>query len=176
MPLNPMILVAGAAMLIFGRRLFWVFVASAGFIVGALLTAHFLQGHTQPWVLQVTAVACGVVGAVLAVVAQKIAAGVGGALAGAYLSHAIAMATGGADMAWLAFLVGGVVGATLLLLLFDWALIALSSLTGAVVLAQHLPAPYPWPALAFLFLLVFGLAIQSRQLRKRSAPAKDEEE
>lgn len=163
-------------MLFFGRRLFWVFVAGTGFLVGALLTAHFLQGHTQPWILQVAAVGCGIAGAVLAVVAQKIAAGVGGALAGAYLSHAVAIATGGADMAWLAFLVGGVVGATLLLLLFDWALVALSSLTGAVVLAQHLPAPYPWPALAFLVLLVLGLAVQSRQLRKRSAPAKTEKD
>jgi MFS family permease len=176
MPLNPMILVVGAAMLIFGRRLFWVFVAGTGFIVGALLTAHFLQGHTQPWILQVAAVACGIAGAVLAVVAQKIAAGVGGALAGAYLSHAIALATGGADKAWLAFLVGGIVGAMLLLLLFDWALIALSSLTGAVVLAQHLPAPFPWPAVAFVFFLAFGLAIQSRQLRKPAAPSKAAEE
>lgn len=171
-----MILVAGAAMLFFGRRLFWVFVASAGFIVGALLTAHFLKEQTQPWIIQLAAVACGIAGAVLAVVAQRIAASVGGALAGAYLAHAVAMATGGADMAWLAFLVGGIVGAVLLLLLFDWALVALSSLTGAVVLAQHLPAPSPWPAVAFVLLLALGLAVQSRQLRKRTAPKESEKD
>jgi hypothetical protein len=166
-------ILVGIAMLLFGRRLFWVFVAGIGFVSGALLAAEFLS-EQEAWVLLVAAVVAGVVGALLALLAQKIAIGIAGFLAGGYLGHIIAESAGGGDYAWLAFVVAGVLGAVLLIALFDWALILLSSLTGAAVVSQHVPWETPWPAVTFLVLLVVGLAVQIRQLLR--APAKRAEE
>jgi hypothetical protein len=166
-------ILVGIAMLLFGRRLFWVFVAGIGFVSGALLAAEFL-GEQEAWVVLVAAAVVGLVGTVLALLAQKIAIGIAGFLAGGYLGHIIAENMGGGEYAWLVFVVAGVVGAVLLIALFDWALILLSSLTGAAVVSQHVPWETPWPAVTFLVLLVVGLAVQIRQVLR--PPAKPIEE
>lgn len=173
--MTPLTIVVGAAMLLFGRRLFWVFVAGTGFVVGALLAAQFLAS-SEAWVLLGAAVLCGVLGAVIALFAQKLAIGIAGFLGGGYLAHAIAVQFGMQETAWIAFLVAGVIGAILLMILFNWALVALSSLVGAAVITQELTLTEPWPVVVFLLLLIFGLAVQSRQLRrpeKASPPARD---
>jgi hypothetical protein len=163
----------GIVMLLFGRRLFWFFVAGAGFMVGAWLAAEVL-GQQEPWVLLAAAGVLGIIGALLALLAQKIAVGVAGFLGAGYVGHVVAETLGYSQYAWIVFIVAGVVGAIILISLFDWALVVLSSLTGAAVVADNVLWENPSPAVVFLFLLVVGLAVQASQFRARTAKARDE--
>ncbi len=173
----PAAVIVGAAMLLLGRKLFWIFVGGTGFVIGALLAAKLLSGRAD-WVFLAIAAGGGLLGALVAVWAQKFAVGLAGFLAAGYLAHAVALSFTPDPGAWIAFGVGGILGSLLLLALFDWTLVALSSLLGAALIAQHVPWQEPLPFIAFVVLLGFGIAIQSRSLRRgRSAakkPVKDE--
>lgn len=162
--------VVGIALLLLGRRLFWLFLAGVGFAVGAWLSVVFLQGQSDAVKLG-AAIALGVIGALVAFKAQKIAVGLGGFLAGAYLGNALHVAFQFPAPGWVAPIAGGVLGALLLAALFNWALIVLSSLLGAALIYPNVTLAEPWPILVFLVLLVFGIAIQSRQYARRKAPA-----
>lgn len=159
-------------MVLFGRRLFWVFVAGTGFVCGTLLAAHGLD-RPPDGVLLAVALVAGIVGALIAVFAQKLAIGLAGLLAGGFLGHALSVGFHWNVAPWLPVVVGGVVGAVVLTVLFDWALIALSALMGSAVIVQHLPLAPPWPTLLFVGLLAVGMAFQTRQLRGRAPPTKD---
>lgn len=166
-------LVVGIAMLLFGRRLFWVFVAGTGFSVGAYLAIELLHHKSDPVVFGVACVV-GVAGALLAIMAQRLAVGVAGFLAGACLGHAFWVAVPIEVVHWIPVLAGGVLGALVVAVLFDWALIALSSLLGAAVIAQSAPLVPPWPSVLFAFLGIVGLAFQARsQSRRRTRPEGD---
>lgn len=159
-------------MLLFGRKLFWVFVAGTGFTVGTLLAAEILGPRGDGLAVSVAIVA-GVAGALVALYAQKLAVGIAGFLAGAYLGHALSLAAQLEFAPWIAGVVGGVLGSLILSALFEWALMALSSLVGAAVIAQTLPLVRPWPSVIFAALLVAGIALQARQHRRKAdAPPK----
>jgi len=162
--------VVGIALILFGRRLFWLFLAGTGFAVGAWLSVMFLEGQSDA-VKLVAAIALGVVVALVAFKAQKIAVGLGGFLAGAYVGNALHLALPFNVPGWVAPILGGIVGAILLAALFNWALIVLSSLLGAAVIFPHVTLAPPWPIVVFIVLLIFGLSIQSRQYARRKAPA-----
>lgn len=163
-------LFVGAMLLLLGRRLFWVFLAGTGFLLGAWLSVEFLQQQPESVRLG-AAVLLGIAGIVVARMAQKVAVAIGGFLAGVYLGQALAGVYPFGGPPWLPALVGGVVGVFLLAALFDWTLIALSSLLGSAVIAQNAPLAAPWPVVLFVVLLGFGLAIQSRQYARRKKPA-----
>ena len=76
------------------------------------------------------------------------------------------------SMAWLPYVIGGIIGAVLILLLLDWALILLSSLAGAsLILASNVLQQFEATA-AFLILVVVGILIQAAILfRGRSVEA-----
>lgn len=163
-------LLVGIALLLFGRRLFWVFVAGAGFTVGAVLATDLLGQRSDGTALVIAAIA-GLLGALVAVYAQKVAIGLAGLLAGGYLGHALGPALEGSLPAWAVAVVGACLGAFLLAALFDWALIGLSSLLGAAVIAQSTALARPWPTVIFVLLVGVGLYIQARQrTRKRGKP------
>ncbi|MFN2155172.1 MAG: hypothetical protein ACK2UX_08035, partial [Anaerolineae bacterium] len=54
----------GAALLLLGRRLYWLFVAGAGFVIGATLSAELLQAESA-WMRLLAAIAAGLVGLML---------------------------------------------------------------------------------------------------------------
>ncbi len=159
-----MAIVVGAAMLLFGRRLFWVFVVGVGFLAGAALAMEVFRAEDQ-WLVLAAAVVGGAFGAALMYVAQKLAVGLAGFLAGAYLGHELAGALQGPGPEWVWFLAGGVIGMILLYALFNWALILLSSLGGAAVVADHAPLEHPWPLVLFVGLALLGIIVQTRQYR-----------
>ena len=68
-----------------GRKLFWPFVAAMGFVVGLNLATRFVQGELE-WVLLLVALGVGVVGALVAIMLQKLAVAAGGFLAGGFLA------------------------------------------------------------------------------------------
>src|SRR5215510_1999122 len=74
-------IVVGVAMLLFGRRLYWVFVAGIGFLTGLEFAPEILPGQPD-WVILVAALVAALVGALLAVMAQAFVIGAIGFVAG----------------------------------------------------------------------------------------------
>jgi hypothetical protein len=161
-------ILVGAALLLLGRKLFWLFVAAAGFIAGFYLAGRLFAGANE-WVFLAVALVAAVIGAFLAVVAQKIAVAIAGFLLGGYLAVQFTRAFVSAPepYSWLAYLVGGIIGAILVLMIFDWALILLSSFAGASLVSQNLPLDRSVASLVFFGLLIAGVIVQARM---RGAP------
>jgi hypothetical protein len=157
-------LLVGLAVLLLGRRLFWLFVGAAGFAVG-LHVAPAVWPASPEWVAVLAAVVLGIVGAVLAVVFQWLAVGLGGFAAGVHGGLAAASALGLAEpWLWAAAFVSGIVGAALVLWLWDPILILLSALIGGALLTPLIkasPAARPW---MFLGLVVVGIVVQASLL------------
>jgi hypothetical protein len=165
-------ILAGLAVLFFGRRLFWLFVGCVGFIVGFELAGNMLQG--QPvWVILVIALGVGVLGAIASVFLQRIFIVVAGFFAGGYcLSTLAPMAfdAKGEIIPWIAFAVGGLLGAILTAALLDPALIIMSSLAGATAVSQNVPLNPSVQRLLFVVLLVAGILVQAGQYARETRP------
>ena len=160
--------VAGLAALCFGRRLFWLFVGVAGFMGAFELVPSLLPGQ-EPWLVLCIALGAGVVGALVAVWLQYLAAALAGFAAGAYAAVPLATALGGT--AWIPLL-GGALGALLMLLVFDWALILLSALIGARALIAVSGLEGPAATVSWLVLAGIGMAIQASLLSPATPPAR----
>lgn len=165
-------LVVGIVLLLFGRKLFWLFVGAAGFLVGMELAERYFAGSDATLLI---AVAVGVVAALLAILFYKVALVIAGFIVGGYvtldLMRHFQMAPPEA-IVWLPYVIGGIIGAVLILLLLDWALILLSSLAGAsLIMASNVLQQFESTA-AFLILVVVGILIQAAiLLRGRSVEA-----
>jgi hypothetical protein len=157
----------GVIILFFGRRLFWLCVAAVGFAAGVELAPQLIH-EPSPLLALSLALLLGLIGALLAIFLQKIAIAIAGFLAGGKLGVAIAAAffVQHAEYYWLTFLVGGVVGALLLLLLFDWALIILSSVVGAHLIQTAVVLPATGNAILFVVLVLIGVIVQAGALRR----------
>jgi hypothetical protein len=157
----------GVILLLFGRRLFWLFVGAAGFVAG-LTFARELAFPQAQWTVLLVAIVAGLIGAVVSVFLQQIAIAVAGFLLGGYVATSLFLSAGQTTSGSLLYVIGGVVGALLVVTLFDYALIVLSSLAGATLLAQAIGREQAVSVLVFVVALVVGLAAQLAQLR--SAP------
>jgi hypothetical protein len=158
----------GVVLLFFGRTLYWVFVAAAGFLVGMYLADLWLAD--QPDVVRIfVAIGSGVLGAILGMLIQRLAFAIGGFFAGGYLALRIVehFQLSGNPHIWM--IVGGVIGAVVAALVMDWAIIILSSLAGsAAILAgvSHYWQPDPsLTGILFLVLAVIGVVFQGRAMR-----------
>jgi hypothetical protein len=162
---------AGLCALFFGRRLFWLFVGVVGFELGMNL-APLMFGDAPESLAFGMAVLAGIIGAAFAYALYELMIGVAGFVVGGYLGAQlwVTVTTHFGLGMWVAAAIGGVVGAIMLNVLFDWALIALSSLIGAnfVVDALHLVPPIR--LLAFLVLVTVGIATQASSVRHQPAP------
>jgi hypothetical protein len=160
----------GALVLLFGRRLFWLFVAGIGFWIGFELAPYLMQ-NPPPWLALVVAIIFGIVGAVLAFVLQKIAIGIAGFLVGGYVATAIlgAFVTASAQYHGIAFIIGGVLGAILMLMLFDWALIVFSAIAGSELIVRHLHLPATGKTLILIVLVILGIIVQTAMFARRRA-------
>lgn len=159
--------IIGTAILLFGRKLFWLFVAALGFAVGIELATYFL--HDPPvWLTLVAALGLGILGATLAIFLQKLAIGVAGFIAGGRLASTL-LATFFVDYSHyrgITFVVGGILGALLLLALFDWALILLSSVEGAHLIGTGIVLPPTGAIILFVALALLGVIVQGSMLRR----------
>ncbi len=159
--------VAGILLLLLGRHLFWLFVGIIGFIAGMNLATQFLAGQSD-WVIIVVGLVAGVIGAILAVLFQRIAVAVAGFLAGSYLA-AYLLASLGVDMGQfegIITIIGGIIGAILVFVLFDWALILLSSLVGSSLIVPILTVDPQLQFVLFLVLALVGILVQAGMLRR----------
>ena len=162
----------GVVILLFGRKLFWLCVAAIGFAAGVELAPHLVQDPSALLSLTI-ALLLGIIGALLALFLQKIAIAVLGFLAGGKLAGAIAAAffVHYAQHSTIIFVIGGVIGAILLLVLFDWALIVVSSLIGAhlIVYQSTIALPQSGSIILFIGLAVVGILVQAASLRRSGA-------
>ena len=81
----------GIALLVFGRRLFWLFVAALGFAIGLQL-APYLSHNPPLWLSLLLSLSLGLIGALVAFLLQKLAIGIAGFLVGGRLALALAAA------------------------------------------------------------------------------------
>ena len=165
--------IVGVAILLFGRKLFWLFVAALGFAVGLEIAAYFMK-EPPTWLSLVVAIGCGAVGALLALLLQKFAVAIAGFIAGGRIAWALAAAffVEHAHYRGVTFVIGGIIGALLLLALFDWVLILLSSVEGAHLVTNGIVLPEKGELILFIVLAIVGVVVQGSMLR-RSRQAAD---
>jgi len=159
----------GAVILFFGRKLFWLCVAAVGFAAGVEIAPHLVH-EPSPLLALAIALVLGLIGALLALFLQKVAIAVLGFLAGGKLAGAIAAAffVHYAQHSTVIFVIGGLLGAILLLVLFDWALIVVSSLIGAhlIVYQSAMALPQSGSIIVFIGLAIIGILVQAASFRR----------
>lgn len=183
-------IVVGLIETLFGRKLFWLFVAIGGFLVGWFLVPAIYGAvndgaSLELWTRVLIGVVAGAVLGFLAIRFTKLMVAIAGffifgtatVIAVRYFGGNI---PSGSTNHWIAFVCGGVVGSLIMGLLFNWALIVLTSLFGAGAAADGImyfftpenpsaadPEPAKWIELVILAVLfVIGLFVQI-SMRKR---------
>jgi hypothetical protein len=159
--------VIGVVILFFGRKLFWLCVAAVGFAVG-LEIAPLLVNEASSLLALVIALVFGILGALLALFIQKVAIAVLGFLAGGKLATAIAAAffVQHAQYSTIIFVIGGIIGAILLMAVFGWALIVVSSFIGAYLIQSAIVLPPTGLTLVFIGLAILGIFVQAVSFRR----------
>ncbi len=157
----------GIAILFFGRKLFWLTVAAVGFAVGVEI-APLLVNESSSLLALLIALVLGILGALLALFLQKVAIAVLGFFAGGKLATAIAAAffVHYAQYSTIIFVIGGIIGAILLLAVFGWALIVVSSFIGAYLIQSAIVLPPTGSTLVFIGLAIVGIFVQAASFRR----------
>jgi hypothetical protein len=162
----------GIVLLLWGRKVFWLFVAGIGFVVAMDLVTRLFAGpqaEATTLIALVAGLVAGVIGALLAIFLQRVAVGVVGFLAGGYIVLSFLEIIGAGEMAalsWVLAFVGGIIGLVLALVLLEWALIVLSSLSGAGLIAQSAGLNRSLAMLMFVIALIVGIVVQGRMLSR----------
>lgn len=156
-------ILAGIILLLFGRKLFWIFLGIAGFLVGMKIAPLFFGDQPQ-WIQLAIAIGMGCLGALLTILSQRIAFAIGGFFAGMYLALAISRFFGVADSNTLFYLaVGtGLVGAIIAMLIMDTAITLLACLVGAGAVVGELSLSPLLNILVFLLLAGAGFVFQEK--------------
>jgi len=157
----------GLALLFFGRKLFWLFVAALGFALGLHLAPHLSQ-NPPLWLSLLLSLGLGLVGVLLAILLQKLAIAIAGFLAGGSIAIALAAAflANSAHYSAITFVIGGIVGAILLVALFDWALIIFSAIEGARLIVGGLHLPNTGTTIILIVLALFGIMVQASMFQR----------
>jgi hypothetical protein len=151
----------GLLVLTLGRQLFWILIAGLGFIFGITYGAQYYAGQPQ-WLILVVGLAAGLVGALFAVFLQRLAVAVAGFGAGWYLTTGFLDLTsiGPGLLTWIILGAGGIIGLFLVIFLFDWSLIILSALTGALIIIRSVTYGNQFETILFIFLVLIGITVQ----------------
>ena len=163
-------LLFGTVLLVAGRKLFWLFIGIIGFIAGVQLAARIWDG--PDWTAIIIGIIVGIIFALLAVFIEALAIGIGGFLVGGFILTSITNPLGLNEglLFWITYAIGGMIGLLLVMFLFDWALIILSSLAGASLIVQSLFSQSGMSGIAFVVLFVVGLVIQGLTLQREEHP------
>jgi hypothetical protein len=152
---------AGVLLLFLGRKLFWLFVAVVGFLIGMTFAPELLPNQPDSVILTISLIA-GLLGALLAALLQKVAVGLAGFAAGGYIVYYLLefVTVNLGDYQWMAILAGGILGALLAGSMFDWALILITSASGATIISRGLALAMPISVIVLVALLVIGVVAQ----------------
>jgi Domain of unknown function (DUF4203) len=162
-PSRLLLAVVGIALLVAGRRLFWLAVGMLGFIAGYQAMERWGSGLPDTAAF-VVAVAVGVIGMILAVVVQRVAVALAGFLLGVVLATFLLPLTAIELGAWHGLVVAaaGLLMAFVALGIFSLALVVLTAGAGAAMLAEAIAAPPPWGVALLVVLWVIGVVVQRR--------------
>lgn len=120
-------------------------------------------GLQPPLVIWAIALLFGLFGALLAIFFQTMAIGLGGFAAGTAIAAYIAGMIGFTVIPFISF-IGGIAGVILLYAAFDWALIGLSSLVGAIFVGQSLNITPSAEMVLYTASIVAGIVFQASLL------------
>jgi hypothetical protein len=151
----------GLILLVLGRKLFWLGVGVLGFFLGMEFAGVLFVDQPQ-WVMLLMGLGAGLLGAILAIVAERVAFALAGFYAGAYLALIAAHSFGAVGQGTLWLAVGGVIGAVVAALIMDWAIIVLSSLAGAGAIVGAAGLGETTGTLVFVILTAVGAAVQAK--------------
>jgi hypothetical protein len=165
-------IVLGIMLLLFGRKLFWLFVAVAGFIVGLEFAAMFLADKPE-WVLVLIGFCTGCFGAIVAIFAQRVAFALAGFYAGTFLTLLMVQPFISSEAILIFLLAGGLVGAVLSVWILDPALIILSCLIGAGAIVKALGTGQLMSAVIFVLLVSVGIFTQTRLFTRLDSKTTD---
>jgi MFS family permease len=154
-------ILVGVALLTVGRKLFWVFAGGAGFVAGMWLMQAFFPEQPQNTVLIAGAIGA-VAGIALTKFVKTIAINIGGFLGGGVIGLGLARMIGPWLPEWSAFIVMGILGVVLLKMAFETALLLISSIAGAMLIAANLPLSDPLRVVAIVVLSIAGILIQRK--------------
>lgn len=163
---NTLRILLGCIVLLAGRNIFWLFIGLAGFLVGTELAEIWLVGQPK-WLIISTAVAVGLIGALLSILYQRVAFALGGFYAASYLALVFSVRLGFDATPISVVLIAGLFGAILAALLMDWAIIFLSSLAGAAAIVSVVAADPATEAVLFSVLVIIGVVEQWTVLSRR---------
>lgn len=161
---------AGGLLLVAGKKLYWFFVGLCGAAAGLFVSEFFL--HPEGMMERViVAVAIGGGFAVLALILQKIMVGIAGFIAGGFLSVSLidTLEIAMPDWNWAVFLVGGLIGIFLVRILFDLALVIISSFAGATLIIRGFDLAGSNGLIILLVLILAGIVMQSAQGKSKPA-------
>lgn len=162
--MDALTLAVAAALVLFGRSLYWLFVGGIGFLLGFHYASQWLA-ESPWWMALAVALVIGIVGAALAVLLQRIAVAVAGFFGAGWFAMSVLPALGIAPgFATPVFLTAGILAAILVFVLLDPALIVLSSAIGAAMISDVFDPAWKW--LVFAGVLAVGIVVQSSLLRQ----------
>ena len=159
---------AGLLLLFAGRKFFWLVAALVAFLFVFNLFENLFGGG---WVGLILAVIAGAIFAWLATKFVKIVGYIVGALAGA-VGLPLFLNMFGLNFGWLLMaLIGAVVGFLLMLSLFDWGLIVLTSWAGANAVTGMVNGRWAlgstFATIIFIVLMGAGVYVQSREMKTK---------
>ncbi|MDF1515576.1 MAG: DUF4203 domain-containing protein [Anaerolineae bacterium] len=160
-------IIVGLLLLTLGYQLFWLFVSGVGFVTALSLTEIWAEA-TPTWLTLIIALFVGLIGALIAVFLQEFAVGLAGFLAGGSVALGFAriLEIHAPAVIWILAGVGAFTGLVLAVVLFDWAVIILSSLSGALMIAQSFNISQPVMLLVTAITFTLGFVTQLSWMQK----------
>ena len=158
-------IILGLIMLFFGRKVFWLFVAIAGFLVG-MEFIDLLLTNQSIWIKLLGGLGAGLLGALVAIFVQRISFALAGFFAGAYFGLLLSQSLGVGGASLILAVAGGVIGAIVAALLMDWAIIILSCLVGAGAVVSRLGLRDVNTAIVFIVLVIIGILVQTKLMEQ----------
>lgn len=161
------VIISGLILLLFGKRLFWLLIAIMGFLLGKTI-GESVFAVQQQWISFMIGVGTGVIGAVVAIFAQRIAFILAGFYAGTYLTL-ISFKLFGTNNPSMAFsIAGGIIGGLMAVFFIDWAIILLACLAGAGAVVGALGLGQTEGFIVFITLVTTGTLIQTGFFKKQN--------
>jgi hypothetical protein len=161
-PDSLLVLLAGIALLVAGRRLFWLFVGVVGFAAGFSFATRVFGPGSEGTSL-IVALVVGLLGVVLALAALRWAVAIAGFLVGGWAAAQVLQI----DVAHahlggvLICLVAGLIAAWLARGVLEGGLIVLSSFAGASFILEALDPRHGVGAAILVGLTLFGIVLQA---------------
>jgi hypothetical protein len=166
--IDPIALAIGGLLLIAGRKLFGLALGVVGFLLG-IHVAQRLGLDLSETLRIAVGIALGLVGVVIAFAAKRVATTLAGVLVGGFGALWLAQPWA-ADLGpwiWALALFGALVGVSVAAMLFEAALVLITSWVGAGLLTQGLDPVAGHRLWIFAGFLVIGIFLQFRRRKSR---------